>query len=397
MIQAPPVLEPAPSTSGPNRASASKSEGESTQSPTRSKAESRMLRKLKRIEDGLHNKPKSQDPKLVNQVQEMLQKIEVEPQLLGGLVSGKKEQAKSAEKKRRRQISVDNNATWAKLRKESSKEEFAKVRKEARIKAAKIEFSPKRARSGPKEDMEEQIANERAAEETVDVGDEADWEHVQDEWTEEPELNEPPKAAKKDKLFNRTKATPKDSSEENDTKEKRPQEAWGIQKSALVQKFGATGWSPRKRLSPDTLSGIRALHASNPDIYSVEMLQEHFKITPEAIRRILKSKWRPSEEEVVDRMQRWEKRGVRKWREMSEQGQKPPKKWRAMGVPNPKLVDGKRKVWGSNDSGGLKEKDGPKGETEREIVQEEGLFGRARRMDRAQRSGGSSSLSGRIL
>jgi methylphosphotriester-DNA--protein-cysteine methyltransferase len=37
-------------------------------------------------------------------------------------------------------------------------------------------------------------------------------------------------------------------------------------------------------------------------------LADFFKISPEAIRRILKSKWRPSPKEEADRMQRWQRR-----------------------------------------------------------------------------------------
>jgi hypothetical protein len=114
-------------------------------------------------------------------------------------------------------------------------------------------------------------------------------------------------------------------------------EAWKIQKAALVNKFGEKGWQPRKRLSPDTLEGIRALHKSDPAAYSTEMLADHFKITPEAIRRILKSKWRPNEDEVEQRRLRWEKRGVKKWEEMAKDGAKPPAKWRAQGVKSPKV------------------------------------------------------------
>ena len=113
---------------------------------------------------------------------------------------------------------------------------------------------------------------------------------------------------------------------------KRDREPWQIQKAALGRKFGEQGWQPNKRLSPDTLEGIRALHVSDPISYNTQTLAQHFHITPEAIRRILKSKWRPNEEEAEERRLRWEKRGVKKWSEMAELGIKPPAKWRALGV-----------------------------------------------------------------
>lgn len=115
--------------------------------------------------------------------------------------------------------------------------------------------------------------------------------------------------------------------------EDRPKrENWQIQKSANLSKFGDSTWQPRKRLSPDTLEGIRALHSSDPTTYSTETLSGQFAVSPENIRRILKSKWKPNDDEREEREKRWERRGVRKWTEMAEQGERPPRKWREMGV-----------------------------------------------------------------
>ncbi|WPH05024.1 Hypothetical protein R9X50_00792200 [Acrodontium crateriforme] len=109
-------------------------------------------------------------------------------------------------------------------------------------------------------------------------------------------------------------------------------EPWQEQKNALLHKFGEDGWQPRKRLSPDTLEGIRALHASDPASYTTQILSENFKISPEAIRRVLKSKWKPSDRELDDRKARWERRGIKKWQDMAGKGMRPPAKWRALGV-----------------------------------------------------------------
>ncbi|MCJ1472214.1 Required for respiratory growth protein 9 mitochondrial [Lambiella insularis] len=116
------------------------------------------------------------------------------------------------------------------------------------------------------------------------------------------------------------------------TKPVTPQEPWGIQKTALEEKFGEKGWVPRKRLSPDALEGIRALHAQYPQDFSTSALADQFKVSPEAIRRILKSKWRPNEDEDVSRRKRWEKRGETIWNQMAQLGVRPPKKWREIGV-----------------------------------------------------------------
>ena len=124
----------------------------------------------------------------------------------------------------------------------------------------------------------------------------------------------------------------KDNNDKTKAADKPMRESWQLQKAANIAKFGDTTWQPRKRLSPDTLEGIRALHASDPATYSTETLSSQFQVSAENIRRILKSKWRPNDEERQEREKRWERRGVRKWTEMAELGEKPPRRWREMGV-----------------------------------------------------------------
>ncbi|KAI1271504.1 hypothetical protein F5Y07DRAFT_382812 [Xylaria sp. FL0933] len=108
-------------------------------------------------------------------------------------------------------------------------------------------------------------------------------------------------------------------------------EHWQIQKAALKEKF-PEGWQPRKRLSPDALEGIRALHARFPEQYTTEVLARQFEVSAEAIRRILKSKWTPSPAEEERRQQRWFNRGKNIWTQMAELGKKPPVRWRREGV-----------------------------------------------------------------
>ncbi|KAI1753699.1 hypothetical protein F4782DRAFT_495381 [Xylaria castorea] len=108
-------------------------------------------------------------------------------------------------------------------------------------------------------------------------------------------------------------------------------EEWQIQKKALREKF-PEGWRPRKRLSPDALDGIRALHKKLPEQYTTEVLAKHFEVSVEAIRRILKSKWTPSPEEETNRTARWFNRGKNIWGHMAALGTKPPRRWRDEGV-----------------------------------------------------------------
>ncbi|KAL2001083.1 hypothetical protein VTN02DRAFT_2250 [Thermoascus thermophilus] len=102
-------------------------------------------------------------------------------------------------------------------------------------------------------------------------------------------------------------------------------EGWQIQKAALKEKF-KEGWAPPKKLSPDALDLIRHLHSTAPDQFTTPVLAEQFKVSPEAIRRILKSKWRPTEEEMEDRRKRWKKRHDRIWSQMAELGLRPKRK-----------------------------------------------------------------------
>lgn len=117
----------------------------------------------------------------------------------------------------------------------------------------------------------------------------------------------------------------KPSRPENKAPPKRKKkEGWQIQKEALQRKF-PEGWNPYRKLSPDAIDGIRQLHAVAPDQFTTPVLAEQFKVSPEAIRRILKSKWRPTEQEAEDRRQRWEKRSKRIWSHMTELGLRPAK------------------------------------------------------------------------
>ncbi|KAL4971819.1 required for respiratory growth protein 9, mitochondrial [Aspergillus desertorum] len=118
------------------------------------------------------------------------------------------------------------------------------------------------------------------------------------------------------------KKSAKEISTSTTPKPPQKREAWQIQKEALKRKFPA-GWAPPKKLSPDAMEGIRHLNRMAPDQFTTAVLAEEFKVSPEAIRRILKSKWRPSGEELEERRKRWEKRHDRIWSHFSELGLRP--------------------------------------------------------------------------
>jgi hypothetical protein len=119
-------------------------------------------------------------------------------------------------------------------------------------------------------------------------------------------------------------------------------EPWQVQKAALKEKF-RDGWNPRKRLSPDALAGIRAIHAQYPEQYTTSALAEKFEVSPEAIRRILKGRWTPREDEEPRRRERWFSRGQKIWSRYSELGLKPPARWRASAASAAKPTGDDRK------------------------------------------------------
>lgn len=86
---------------------------------------------------------------------------------------------------------------------------------------------------------------------------------------------------------------------------------WKKQKLALRQKFGENAWSPSKKLSREEMESVRLLKKQMPFVNNSQ-IAEHFKVSPEAIRRILKSSWQPgSLEEEEEVQERWKRRGER--------------------------------------------------------------------------------------
>ncbi|KAF8155618.1 hypothetical protein B0H34DRAFT_620136, partial [Crassisporium funariophilum] len=54
------------------------------------------------------------------------------------------------------------------------------------------------------------------------------------------------------------------------------------------------GWAPPRKLSREAMDALRQLNRHDPEKFRTPVLAEKFKISPEAVRRILKSKWEPS-------------------------------------------------------------------------------------------------------
>ncbi|KAJ1910555.1 hypothetical protein H4219_006182 [Mycoemilia scoparia] len=80
----------------------------------------------------------------------------------------------------------------------------------------------------------------------------------------------------------------------------------GWKRRALEQKaiHGNARWEPKKRVARSTMDKIRFLHNEMPEIWTISKLSGQFKISFEAVRRILKSKFVPSKERFVEMEER---------------------------------------------------------------------------------------------
>ncbi|GAA5960047.1 hypothetical protein JCM3765_006146 [Sporobolomyces pararoseus] len=86
---------------------------------------------------------------------------------------------------------------------------------------------------------------------------------------------------------------------------------WKKHKLALKEKF-PQGWAPPKRISREAMDLLRTLHKVDPNVNSVPVLAQRFKISPEAVRRVLKSRFELSRGER-------EKREIRRKEERQRQ------------------------------------------------------------------------------
>ncbi|EPQ31162.1 uncharacterized protein PFL1_01350 [Pseudozyma flocculosa PF-1] len=83
---------------------------------------------------------------------------------------------------------------------------------------------------------------------------------------------------------------------------------WAVHRIALSRKF-PDGWKPPKILSREAQDGLRLLHRSDPDKFSIEELASRFRISTESVRRILRGgKWNVSNETRARQDQRAKER-----------------------------------------------------------------------------------------
>lgn len=72
-----------------------------------------------------------------------------------------------------------------------------------------------------------------------------------------------------------------------------------VARRATIKRRFPEGWAPPRTISREAMEVLRALHARDPVQFRTPVLTNKFKISPEAVSRILKSKWRPSPERTA--------------------------------------------------------------------------------------------------
>lgn len=92
--------------------------------------------------------------------------------------------------------------------------------------------------------------------------------------------------------------------------EKTPRQ-FRVHRETLKKSF-PEGWAPPRKLSREAMDGLRLMHSHDPERFTTPVLAAKFRISPEAVRRILKSKWEPKKEEREKLLQR-ERRQREEW------------------------------------------------------------------------------------
>ena len=94
---------------------------------------------------------------------------------------------------------------------------------------------------------------------------------------------------------------------------------WAKHRASLKAKF-PEGWAPPHKISRAAMDGLRALHAHEPETFTTPVLADKLRISPEAVRRILRSKWEPTKEQrdrLLERERRFRQDRARSMRSTS--------------------------------------------------------------------------------
>lgn len=90
---------------------------------------------------------------------------------------------------------------------------------------------------------------------------------------------------------------------------------WTKRDRAIKLKYGT--WNPTRKLDRQQIQELRNISKMLPHIKTIQ-LSEMFKVSPEAIRRILKSKWVPTDHDEDKLLERAEKKRMEKQQKSRE-------------------------------------------------------------------------------
>ncbi|KAK0192809.1 hypothetical protein F5146DRAFT_873895, partial [Armillaria mellea] len=76
-------------------------------------------------------------------------------------------------------------------------------------------------------------------------------------------------------------------------------EEYARHRKTMKQRF-PEGWNPPRKISREAMDGLRELHQFDPGKFCTTVLADKFKISPDAVRRILKGRWEPSRERRIE-------------------------------------------------------------------------------------------------
>ncbi|KIM23661.1 hypothetical protein M408DRAFT_332263 [Serendipita vermifera MAFF 305830] len=93
--------------------------------------------------------------------------------------------------------------------------------------------------------------------------------------------------------------------------------SWG-ERRAMVKERYPERWNPSKKVSREAMEAIRELHRQDPEKYPSWVLAQRFTISPEAVRRILKSNWKMSEERLEEKVMKQRKRRIERVKRAQE-------------------------------------------------------------------------------
>ncbi|CAG7850030.1 SubName: Full=Uncharacterized protein {ECO:0000313/EMBL:CCA72797.1} [Serendipita indica DSM 11827] len=94
--------------------------------------------------------------------------------------------------------------------------------------------------------------------------------------------------------------------------------SWSEHRARLKERYPER-WNPSKKVSREAMESMRELNKLDPVKYPSFVLAQRFGISPESARRILKSKWRMSEEEKQAEVEKERKKRAERIRAMKEE------------------------------------------------------------------------------